>query len=168
MFNDVQPAASRPRMQGYGLQDDAGASFLAWGDTVRKIEQARNYWICSTRPDGRPHAMPVWAVWHDGALYFGTGDQSQKARNLAIQPAVVVHLESGDDCVIVEGVAVEAASPGMDALDAAYEAKYGLTLSQGLEGGGILFAVRPRKAFAWLETDFVNSATRWQWPAEGD
>ena len=43
-------------------------------------------WVCSTRPDGRPHAMPVWALWIDGALWFSTDPSSYKARNLARSP----------------------------------------------------------------------------------
>lgn len=47
----------------------------------------------------------MWGVWLDGVLYFGTGAGSVKARNLAANPALVVHLESGDKAVIMEGEA---------------------------------------------------------------
>jgi len=60
--------------------------------------------------DGLPHAVPVWGVWVDGALYFGTDRRSRKARNLATNQGAVVHLESGDDAVILEGFAEEITS----------------------------------------------------------
>ncbi len=63
----------------------------------------RNYWVCTTRADGRPHAMPVWGLWLDDAVLFSTDPESVKARNLAARPDVVVHLESGDDVVVVDG-----------------------------------------------------------------
>ncbi len=37
----------------------------------RAPRQIPNYWICTTRPDGRPHSIPVWGFWLDGGLYFG-------------------------------------------------------------------------------------------------
>lgn len=156
------PTVSRPAMKGYGIPEDGNPGPLKWEDIEVKLAGARNYWVGSTRADGRPHAMPVWGVWHEGALYFSTGAESQKARNLSRQPAVVVHLESGDDCVILEGEAVLATDPPWDALDESYVAKYELKLSEAGEGGP-LFEVRPKRAFAWLEADFPNTATRWKW-----
>lgn len=158
------PTVSRPSMKGYGMPEDGAPGPLHWEDIEAKLAAARNYWICTTRSDGRPHAMPVWGVWHGGALYFGTGEGTQKAKNLAHQPAVAVHLESGDDCVILEGEAVLAKDPPMAELDAAYMEKYSLALSESTEGAS-LFEVRPQRAFAWTESDFVNTATRWKWQA---
>lgn len=156
------PTVSRPSMKGYGLPEDGAPGPLKWEDVEVKLAASRNYWICTTRPDGRPHAMPVWGVWHAGALYFSTGEETQKARNLAHQPAVVVHLESGDDCVILEGDAVRPPNLPMDALNAAYQAKYTMKMTDAGENASI-FEVRPQRAFAWLESDFVNTATRWRW-----
>jgi hypothetical protein len=31
------------------------------------------HWLATVRPDGRPHVMPVWAIWVDDAFYFVTG-----------------------------------------------------------------------------------------------
>jgi hypothetical protein len=47
--------------------------------------------------------MPVWGAWFEDAFFFGSGRESAKSRNLAANPAVVVHLESGDQTVIIEG-----------------------------------------------------------------
>jgi len=68
----------------------------SWAKVRRRLEQARNYWIVTSRPDGRPHAAPVWGVWLDGRLWFSTSPASVKARNLAADPRVVVHLERAD------------------------------------------------------------------------
>lgn len=160
-----EPVVSRPAMKDYGLPEDGQPGPLAWVDVERKLAGARNYWVGTTRPDGRPHVMPVWGVWHAGAFYFATGAGTQKARNLASQPAVVVHLESGDDCVIVEGVARAVEPADWAPLDASYVEKYQLKLSEA-SAGAPLFEVRPAKAFAWLESDFPNTATRWTWPRD--
>lgn len=161
--------ASRPQMPaGYGMGAAQGApgQRLTWQQACELLTAARNYWISSTRPDGRPHAMPVWGLWFDDAVYFSTGRGSRKARNIAANPEVVVHLESGDEAVIIEGRAVEVHDAGVLARVAgAYEAKY--ELRPDLDALDALFyAVRPRVAFAWLEKDFPESATRWRFEEE--
>ena len=103
------PRASRPRMGGYGVPQST-QGMLPWSFARERLERARNYWVCTVRPDGRPHAAPVWGVWAKNALYFETARTSQKARNLAANPAIVVHLESGDEVVIIEGTAGQAGS----------------------------------------------------------
>jgi hypothetical protein len=52
------------------------------GHIVDRLTVARTYWISTTRPDGRPHAIPVWGVWVDGTLYHGGGDDTRRARKL--------------------------------------------------------------------------------------
>ena len=55
---------------------------------------------------------------------------TRRARNLAANPAVVVHLESGDDVVILEGEAREVGKPERalaERLSAAFTAKYAAT-----------------------------------------
>jgi hypothetical protein len=46
-------------------------------------EQSRTCWLATTRPDGRPHLMPVIAFWIDGAMHIVAGEGTQKARNIA-------------------------------------------------------------------------------------
>ena len=115
--------------EGYGVPEtDEGV--LDWSWAATRLESALNYWFATTRPDGRPHAMPAWAVWLDGALYFEGSPMTRRARNLAVNPAVVVHLESGDDVVILEGETHEVGKPERalaERLSAAFTAKYAAT-----------------------------------------
>src|SRR3954454_12265322 len=98
----IENARRRPCRRNYGVATThEGQRRREWVDG--QMTKSRNYWIASTRPDGRPHAAPVWGVWVDGVLYFSSDARSRKARNLAANPEVVAHLESGDDCVILEG-----------------------------------------------------------------
>src|SRR5438552_15044970 len=94
----IDPEPSQPRMFGGSV----GSAELSWGWATERLSRARNYWIATTRPAGRPHSRPVWGVWLDTTLYFSTG--SLAAQNLASRPAITVHLESGSDVVIIEGV----------------------------------------------------------------
>ncbi len=154
----------RPVWPDYGVGPESDG-LLEWAWVEEQLTGARNYWLATTRPDGRPHAAPVWGVWLDGRLYFGTGRASVKGRNLAAQPAIAVHLESGDDAVMLEGRATEVTDPEERArVSARYHEKYGMA-PDGPEGSDSpLFAVSPRVACAWHEQDYPRTVTRWRFP----
>jgi hypothetical protein len=144
----------------YGLKPRK--QYLPFRHAEERLVNARNYWICTSRPDGRPHSIPVWGFWIDGAVYFGTARSSRKARNLAHTPAVSIHLESGDDVIILEGIAGEVDISDkviFKKLDDASRAKYKMPLMVVPEG--VIYSVRPRVVLAWTEKDFPNNATRW-------
>jgi hypothetical protein len=111
--------------------------------------------------------MPAWAAWVDGALYFDGSPETRRGRNLAANPNIVVHLESGDEVVIVEGEAVYQGKPTPDiaeqlvaALAAKYSPTYTPTPDTWDQGG--LWRVRAKVAFGW--TSFPGNVTRWQFP----
>lgn len=148
-------------MQGYGLQD-AGDRLKPWSWAVERLTESHNYWLTTVRPDGRPHAMPLWGLWLDGRFYFSTGRQSRKSRNLAANPGCIVCTENAAEAVIVEGVAEvitdhTALRPFYDG----YKAKYGWDVEQEPFVNEPVYAVRPQVAFAMIEKDFIESATRW-------
>jgi PPOX class probable F420-dependent enzyme len=102
--------------------------FLPWTTTVDlPLRATRSIWLSTTRPDGRPHAAPVWFVW-DGEsrrIYFITRRDMQKARNLAHQRSAVAHLGNGDDTLILEGpVTIVTERDELTRVEAAYSAKY--------------------------------------------
>ena len=60
--------ADRPFMPGYGvLPADQGSGLLPWAEAERRLTASHDFWCATVRPDGRPHVMPVWGVWLDGA-----------------------------------------------------------------------------------------------------
>lgn len=69
---------------------DASAPAPPWSEIDRRLTEAPLYWMVTVRRDGRPHAVPLVGVWHDGAFHFATGDHEQKWRNLEANPHVVV------------------------------------------------------------------------------
>jgi pyridoxine/pyridoxamine 5'-phosphate oxidase len=159
-----EPELSRPFAPGYGLPTDPpDPAKVSWERAQEQLTAARNYWITTCSQDGRPHAMPVWGVWFEGALIFGTGRSSRKGRDLAARPDVVVHLESGDDAVIIEGVV----EPVTDAallsryVDA-FASKYNVRIDgSDSDSENIYYRLREQKAFTWLEADFLETAARW-------
>jgi len=147
--------------EGYGLgAAPADGSALPWSTAVEWLTEARNYWVCTTRTDGRPHAMPVWGLWMEDARLFSTDPMSIKGRNVLARPDIVVHLESGDQVCVLDGRAVRAQDPdALATFDDAYDAKYQVRPSSMGEDSGV-FVVKPATALVWTETDFPTTATR--------
>jgi hypothetical protein len=156
----VPPPAGRPAFPtDYGIER-AADGLLSWDWLAERFAAARNYWVVTTRPDGRPHAMPVWGVWIDNHLVFSTAPGSVKGRNLRARRDVVVHTESGDELALIEGVADDLALDDLPSASALYHAKYGLAIPEpGPES--MVVEVAPVRALAWREADFPHSATRW-------
>jgi nitroimidazol reductase NimA-like FMN-containing flavoprotein (pyridoxamine 5'-phosphate oxidase superfamily) len=94
--------ADRPFMPGYGISE-ASEGILPWSWAEERLSNSRNYYLATTRPEGRPHVMAVWGVWFGGRYYFSTGEGSRKARNLTTNPECVVTTDVLTEAVILEG-----------------------------------------------------------------
>jgi seryl-tRNA(Sec) selenium transferase len=100
-------------------------------------------------------------------LYLYSERRTVKARNLAADPRVVVHLESGEDVVIVQGTAEDQGAPA-DVPDvvAALSAKYnGEGDQQYLPDADpdfdVVYAITPQSAMIWRLADYKASQRRW-------
>ena len=102
----LEPVASRPHMPGYGLAEGT-EGLLHWSWAESRLARSHDYWLATTRPDGRPHLMPVWGIWLERVFYFSTGRHSRKARNLESNAYCVVANDEAREAVVVEGVAHE-------------------------------------------------------------
>ncbi len=152
--NTRVPKRTRPDIpKEYGVPtSDEG--MVEWRWVVEQLEKARNYWLVSLYPDGRPHCVPSWGAWVDNKLYFSGGDMTRHAKNLAVTPTMIAHLESADQTVIVYGTAEKAVDVPraiMAQVEAAYVAKYGA-------GEGATYALVPDKILAW--TVYPTTPTR--------
>jgi nitroimidazol reductase NimA-like FMN-containing flavoprotein (pyridoxamine 5'-phosphate oxidase superfamily) len=157
-----EPVADRPGMpEGY-LE---GAP-LPWKWAEEQLADARSYWVTTIGPRGRPHVRPVWGVWLDGTIQFSTG--ARHGTNIERDARITVNLESGDDCVIVEGeCAAVTDEAARRAFATAYEPKYSWPMP--LDFVDVVYVVRPRVVFGWIATDiapqatlFGATATRWR------
>ena len=119
------PKISRPKLpKGYV---DAPISEVPWEHVQSRLTESINYWLCSVYPDGRPHVVPRWGAWLDDSLYYDGSPETRHARNLEKNQNVTLHLESGNDVVIMEGTSRPASKPDPELaqrLSAAYCSKY--------------------------------------------
>jgi hypothetical protein len=141
------PRADRPNIP-YGLRaPDEGLGLLPWSRVSERMRNAYVYWVATATPDNRPHVIPVWGVCIDDIFYFSNGTNTRTGRNLAANASVVVHLESGEDVVIIEGVVEPVADAALiGRINDAYAPKY--LWRERMEEGW--YALRPETAFAWL------------------
>lgn len=160
----TEPIVDRPRIPGYGVPDSTDGT-LPWSWARERLDRALVYWLATTGPDGAPHLVPIWGAWV-GDRWYVEGGPTRWQRNLRANPNLAIHVEFGDEVVVVEGTArelVAPASPLSDAILAGY-AKYRDTkgyeasASHWAEGG--LWELRPVRAFAW--SAFPSDATRFR------
>jgi general stress protein 26 len=147
----------------------------AWKRGRRELQDAELYWLSTVRPDGRPHVTPLVGVWCDGALYFSTGSDERKAKNLAQNPSCVLTTGRNDldglD-VVVEGHAATVADENerrtvADKLESKYGAHFAepdgtwAGLGDAIRGGDVLlYRVIPSVVFGFGKGS-LYSQTRW-------
>jgi general stress protein 26 len=72
---------------------------------IQRLETERNLWLASVRPNGSPHLVPIWFVWHDDKAFLCTSRESVKARNISKNPNVVFALQDGDNPLVIQAAA---------------------------------------------------------------
>lgn len=160
-----EPTASRPYMPGYGiLEAGEGSGLLPWSWARERLARSHDFWLATTRPDGRPHVMPVWGVWQEEALWFSTSLASRKARNLSADPRCVITTDTPREPVIVEGTAelvddLPTVTSFVAWTNGKYQTSYTVDFFDPAKNG--CYRVRPKSAFAIAEGDFTGSPTRW-------
>ncbi|MGC0271669.1 pyridoxamine 5'-phosphate oxidase family protein [Pseudactinotalea sp. Z1739] len=160
---------------------DADAHPPSWREVSAVLQERQMFWLSTARADGRPHAVPLPAIWHERVLYFATGVTEQKAVNLARSSTCVLStgtadMNSGLD-VAVESDAERVTDPTtlhrlaarwLAELDWPYDVVSGGFAHPGSdpEPGTepvLVFAVRPTKILAFSKgTPF--SQTRFRFP----
>ena len=152
---------------------EEGVTAGAWEVAEQVLASAGVSWLSTVRPDGQPHVTPLITAWHDGALWFTTGPEEQKARNLAGNPRCTLTtgcntLHEGLD-LVVEGMAVRETDDGrLRRVAAAFESKYGdewhFDVADGSfhhgAGEAHVFEVRPVRAYGFGKSPY--SHTRWR------
>ncbi len=150
-----------------------------WSAGLEQVVAADTYWLSTVRPDGRPHVTPLIAVWHDAAIWFSTGADERKARNLAENSSCLLtagrsDLTPGGLDVVLEGEAERITDDvALRPVAAAFAAKYGTEIwdfavaDGGFRHGAgraIVFRLRPLRGLGFRKGD-TFSQTTWRFPA---
>jgi len=149
---------------------DDGVTAPPWSEARKGLADAELFWVTTVRPDGRPHITPLLALWLDDALYFCTGPEEQKAKNIAGNPHCILMtgcnaLHEGMD-LVVEGDAVKVSDDSeLQRIADAYESKYGSEWHFEVRDGGFhldpgeacVFEVAPVTAYAFSKGEYRHT-----------
>lgn len=87
--------------------DIYGADPIPWTRALEALTASRGpdvtFFLGTVRPDGRPHAAGVGALWDDDTLWFVSGPQTRKSRNLKVNPACTVSARLPGIDLVLEG-----------------------------------------------------------------
>lgn len=119
-------------------------------------------WLGSNGRDGYPHSVPVWFVWHDGAVLTFSQPRAAKARNLEADPRASLSLETsadGEEWLLLQGDAEILAEPTahwMDVVRDDYLRKYrsgldalGWELDRIVDDFSLVIRLRPQRIIGW-------------------
>jgi len=139
---------------------------ISWPTIADRLRNPKNYWLATVSADGAPHSVPVWGVVVDDNYYLYSERDTVKARNLARNNRVVVHLESGADVVIVHGRALEVTGAELDAVRQAFAVKYSdpdeIEWVPTADPQFIVWRLNPARAMTWQLDDMEGSQRRWE------
>jgi general stress protein 26 len=138
------------------------------------LDGAEMFWLSTVREDGRPHVVPMPAVWLDGMLHFCTGVAEQKAVNLRSNAQCVLstgpnHFREGLD-VVVEGSAARVTGrERFEPLAALWKSKLdwdfdvaddGFRDPHSFTGEVLVFGVAPAKVLAFGKSPYSQTRYR--------
>lgn len=141
---------------------------IRWTEVADRLDAARSYWLGTCDPHGAPHAVPVWGAVLRHDLYLFSERRTARARHVAANPQVVVHLESAEDVVIVNGVLEDLGLPeGHPSILRALETKYTAPedaryLPSADPDFDVLWRLRPQRAMLWRLEEYETSQARWR------
>jgi general stress protein 26 len=151
-----------------------------WTAALEQLRSAETYWLSTVRPGGRPHVTPLIAVWHADALWFATGPDEIKARNLAANPHCVLttgrsDLAEGGFDIVLEGQAELVSDEAeLEPVATAYALKYpdgpwdfvvrdGAFSDRDAGGRVIVFRLQAARGLGFRKGDHYSQTT-WRFP----
>jgi F420H(2)-dependent biliverdin reductase len=115
-----------------------------------RLKKEHNVWFATARPDGRPHLVPIWFVWHEGSIWLCTLSNTQKIRNLSKSQHAVAALEDGDTPVIMEGMAVaRSEKTDLERMAPLFKKKFDWDILTDDTGDYVLVEFTPTRMLSW-------------------
>ena len=79
------------------LTDDERDAYLGEGRTIR---------VATVDPDGVPHVVPLWFVWHDGTLFLNSTRGNPTVENMLRDGRAAGVVDDGDTYDTLRGVVI--------------------------------------------------------------
>ena len=102
--------SSREPTATTNLDTTSGTDAIPWNRPLDLLDggafhEGAAAFLGTVRPDGRPHSVMIGPAWYDGHVYFQTGHQTRKARNLDVNPACTLSTSLTGIDLVFQGVA---------------------------------------------------------------
>ena len=113
-----------------------------------RLDDEKNIWLASVRPDLKPHLVPVWFIWDDQTFYMCIYSKSVKFLNIAQNGLVSIALENGSTPVICEGLTERLARPWPENIVKQFKEKYDWDIETDKEYDELV-RISPQKWLIW-------------------
>jgi hypothetical protein len=113
-----------------------------------RLRDEPNIWLATTRPDGRPHLVPIWFGFVNGRFYVCTSSNSVKVRNVTAAPHACVALENGSRPLFVDGQARVLRRPFPEPVKAEFARKFDWDLDAEPEYDAVV-EINPTRWRGW-------------------
>jgi hypothetical protein len=161
------------------MLDWPDATTTPWTEVCELIGKASTHWLTTIQRDGRPHVVPVGAGWLDGALWFTTGQGTQKEANVRRDGRCTISCAAEGYEIVVEGTAGKVIDQGKierlaevvreggwpaTAIEGALDAPYSAPTTG--PAPYTVYEITPTKAFAFgTNPETVKRITRYRFGA---
>jgi hypothetical protein len=132
-------------------------------DVLEALEKQGHYWLSSAEIGGRPHVIGVSGLWDGSQIVVTTLGTSRTARNMSMNPRVVLAGGDPEDAIVIQaGVIDSAAVEDSPEIAADWKKAMGWTP----EEGWMFFRLRPTRIQAFrgyeeIEGRDVMIRSRW-------
>lgn len=132
-------------------------------DVLDALEKQGHYWLSTAEIGGRPHVIGVSGLWDGSQIVVTTLGTSRTARNMSMNPRVVLAGGDPSDAIVIQaGVIDSAAVEDSPDLSADWKKAMGWTP----DAGWMFFRLRPTRIQAFrgyeeIEGRDVMIRSRW-------
>ncbi len=124
-------------------------------DVLTALETQGEYWLATAEVGGRPHVIGVSGWWDGSEIVVTTIGTSRTARNMAMNPQVVLTRGEPSDAIVVHAQVIDSA-PVEDAAELATGFKSAMGWDPREMGGWMFFRLRPTRIQAFRGYDEID------------
>jgi len=124
-------------------------------DVLAALEKQGHYWLATAEVGGRPHLIAVSGWWDGSELVITTLGTSKTARNMAMNPAVILAGGDPSDAIVIQAQAI-ASTPVEDSDELAAGFKSAVGWDPREIGGWMFFRLRPTRIQAFRGYDEID------------
>ena len=124
-------------------------------DVLTALERQGHYWLATAEIGGRPHLIAVSGWWDGGDIVITTLGTSKTARNMAMNPAVMLAGGDPSDAILIQAQVIDSAAVD-DSADLAQGYKKAVGWDPREMDGWMFFRLRPTRIQAFRGYDEIE------------